>query len=70
MSRYLCTWPQGTLRGETCQVARFLAEYSAGVTAQDKDESTAVYLAELGHMDLGRFLVEHGADAAAQDKGR
>jgi ankyrin repeat protein len=44
-------------------LARFLLEQGADVSAESKDGKTPLHLASSsGHMDLVRFLIEQGAD--------
>jgi ankyrin repeat protein len=46
-------------------VAEFLIEHGADVTARDKHGSTPLHQASLsGNAELANFLVEHGADPA------
>jgi len=51
------------------ELARFLVEYGADVTARDKYGSTPLHQASVkGNVNLIRFLVDQGADANAQDE--
>ena len=55
-------------RGGHVEVARFLVEHEADVTARDHLGGTPLHQAStFGHIDLARFLVEHGADVTARD---
>jgi ankyrin repeat protein len=49
-------------------IARILIERGAGVSAQDKDGRTPMYLAsQAGQLKVIRMLLAHGADASAQN---
>ena len=51
------------------EVARFLVDHGADMTAQDKQKSSPLHLAsERGHIEIAQFLVERGADMTARDK--
>ena len=51
------------------EIAGFLVNHGANVTAQDQRGSTPLHLASLkGHLNITRFLVEHGANVVAQDQ--
>jgi ankyrin repeat protein len=50
------------------QVACFLLERGADVSAQDRDEKTPLHLALCwGHVEVAHMLIERGADVSAQD---
>jgi ankyrin repeat protein len=54
-------------------LARFLIEHGADVTAQDNNGSTPLHQlsgSNSGNVELATFFVEHGADVTAQDKNR
>jgi ankyrin repeat protein len=54
-------------------LARFLIEHGADVSAKDKNGLTPLHWAVqggVGNVDLARLLVEHGADATAWDNDR
>jgi ankyrin repeat protein len=49
-------------------LARFLIEYGADVSAKDENGSTPLHRASChNNIDLARFLVEHGANASAEE---
>jgi len=54
-------------------LARFLIEHGADVTAQDNNESTPLHQlsgSNSGNVELAKFFVERGADVTAQDRYR
>jgi ankyrin repeat protein len=51
------------------QVACFLLEHGADVSARDDYRKTPLHLAlQLGHIDVAHMLIERGANVSAQDK--
>ena len=48
---------------------RFLVEYGANATVQDKHESTPLHkVSTSGRVNLAGFLFEHGTKATARDE--
>ena len=53
------------------QVACFLLEHGADVSAQDEGWKTPLHLAlRMGHIDVAYMLIERGADVSSQDEYR
>ena len=48
-------------------IARFLIEHGANVTAHQRELTPLHHASQRGHLDLARLLVEHGAYATAPD---